>query len=58
MAALGLAGLVLGIVEHFGRESKASGFKRAGCGTNNLSLGDCQDRYDQIQAAQTWIIVG
>lgn len=58
LAALGLGSLVFGIVEHVGRESRASDFRRVGCGTRDLSIGDCQSRYDKVQSAQTWMIVG
>jgi hypothetical protein len=58
LLAVAAASLVFGIVETVNRESKANGFKQAGCGTNDLSIGDCRDRYNQVQSARTWMIVG
>lgn len=58
LLAVATASLVLGIVETVNRESKANGFRQAGCGTNDLGIGDCRDRYNQVQSAKTWMIVG
>jgi hypothetical protein len=58
LAGLSVASLAFGIVGNVSRESNASAFKRAGCGTNNLAMGDCKSRYDQVQSAQTRMLVG
>jgi hypothetical protein len=52
------ASLVFGIIETMNRESKANAFKQAGCGTNDLGIGDCRDRYNQVQSSQRWMIAG
>jgi len=59
LAGLGVASLVLGIVEHASYFGKASDFKNAGCGTSNLSLGqNCKSLNDQFNSARTWFVVG
>ena len=59
LTGLGVASLVLGIVEHVSYFGKASDFKNAGCGTSNLSLGpNCKSLYDQFNSAQTWFLAG
>lgn len=59
LAGLGVASLVLGIVEHVSYFGKANDFKNAGCGTGNLSVGpNCKSLDDQVNSAQTWFIVG
>jgi tetratricopeptide (TPR) repeat protein len=59
LAALGVASLALGIVEHVSYFGKANDFKNAGCGTGNLSIGpNCKSLDDQFNSAQTWFIVG
>jgi tetratricopeptide (TPR) repeat protein len=59
LAGLGVASLVLGIVEHVSYFGKANDFKNAGCGTSNLSVGpNCKSLDDQFNSAQTWFIVG
>jgi hypothetical protein len=58
LAGLGVASLAFGIFGNVNRESKASAFRKAGCGTNDLAAGDCQSCYDQVQSAQTRLIVG
>ena len=59
LAVLGAVSLVLGIVEHLSYFGKASDFKRAGCGTNDLSVGSgCKGLNGQFQSAQTWFVVG
>jgi hypothetical protein len=59
LAVLGAASLVLGIVEHVSYFGKASDFKNAGCGTNDLSAGSgCKSLDDQFKSAQTLFVVG
>ena len=59
IAGLGVASLVLGIVEHVSYFGKASDFKNAGCGTSNLSVGpNCGSLNDQFNSARTWFVVG
>ena len=59
LAVLGAASLALGIVEHVRYFGKASDFKSAGCGTNDLSVGSgCKSLNDQFKLAQTWLVVG
>ena len=59
LAVLGVASLVLGIVEHVRYFGKASDFKNAGCGTNDLSVGSgCKSLSDQFKSAQTLFVVG
>jgi hypothetical protein len=59
LAILGVASLVLGIVEHVSYFGKASDFKNAGCGTNDLSAGSgCKSLDDQFKSAQTLFVVG
>jgi tetratricopeptide (TPR) repeat protein len=59
LAILGVASLVLGIVEHVSYFGKASDFKNAGCGTNDLSVGSgCKSLNDQFKSAQTLFVVG
>ena len=56
---MGVASLVLGIVEHVSYFGKASDFKNAGCGTSNLSVGtNCKSLDDQFNSARTWFVVG
>jgi len=59
LVGLGVASLVLGIVEHARYFGKANDFRNAGCGTSNLSIGtNCKGLDDQFKSAQTWFIVG
>jgi hypothetical protein len=59
LAVLGLASLVFGVVEHVSYFGKASDFKNAGCGTNDLSVGSgCKSMSDQFKSAQTLFVVG
>ena len=53
------ASLVLGVVEHVRYFGKASDFKNAGCGTNDLSAGSgCTSLNDQFNSARTWLVAG
>jgi len=58
LGSLALASLAFGIVEHVAREDKAEEFRDAGCGTRDLSLGDCQTRHDAVKSAEKWMAVG
>jgi tetratricopeptide (TPR) repeat protein len=59
LGILGVASLVFGIVEHASYFGKASDFKNAGCGTDNLSAGSgCKSLDDQFKSAQTLFVVG
>ncbi len=59
LAVLGVASLVLGIVEHVSYFGKANDFKNAGCGTSNLAVGSgCKSLNDEFHSAQTWFVVG
>ena len=58
LGVLAVASLAFGIVEHVAREDKAEEFRDAGCGTKDLSRGDCQTRFDAVKSAETWMAVG
>ena len=58
VGVLAVASLAFGIVEHLAREDKAEEFRDAGCGTRDLSQGDCQTRYDAVKSAEKWMTVG
>ena len=58
LGALAVASLAFGIVEHIAREDKADEFRDAGCGTKDLTLGDCQTRHDAVKSAEKWMAVG
>ena len=57
--AVGAASLVFGLVEHIRYFGKADDFRKAGCGTNDLSVGsNCQGVNDQFKSAQIGWIAG
>ncbi len=59
LAAVGAASLVFGLVEYVRYFSKADDFRKAGCGTNDLSIGvNCQSLDNQFKSAQVAWIVG
>ena len=59
LAVLGVASLVLGVVEHVRYFGKARDFKNAGCGTNDLSVGSgCKNLDDQFKSAQSLFVLG
>ncbi len=59
LAALGAASLVFGLVEHIRYFGKADDFRKAGCGTNDLSVGsNCRALDDQFNGAHVGWIAG
>jgi hypothetical protein len=59
LAGAGAASLVFGIVEHVRRQSSANDFIKAGCGTNDLSIGvGCQGLNDRVGAADVGMALG
>lgn len=55
----GAAALVLGVIAHAARQSAATDFAKAGCGTADPSVGvGCQDRYDAVKRDEKLMIVG
>jgi hypothetical protein len=59
LVGLGVASLVLGVVEHVRYFAKGNDFKNAGCGTDNLLLGmRCGELNDEFNSAKTLWVAG
>jgi hypothetical protein len=59
LAALGVASLVFGVIEHVSYFNKADEFRHHGCGTNDLTVGQgCQVLNDDFNSAKTLWIAG
>jgi hypothetical protein len=59
LMAAGAASLIFGVIEHVSYFSKADEFKKRGCGTNDLTVGDgCKGLDDDFKSAQTLWIAG
>lgn len=59
LLGLGVASLVLGVIEHVAYFKRAHDFEDAGCGTNDLSVGArCKDLHSRFISARNWLIVG
>ncbi len=59
LAALGAASLLFGVIEHVRYFGKADDFRKAGCGTNDLSAGSsCRALDDGFNAAHVGWVAG